>query len=150
MHGKINRSRDPLDGEIKRHHLDEKNVQRAIRNAARKAGFTKPASSHTMRHCFATHLLEDGYDIRTVAALAHPCARGIRTSMCSTELLGHADVSTTMIVAPGVLDNCSYIVLPSPVSATAPALLYLPTSMWVAGLVPPAALDHPWSLASDP
>jgi integron integrase len=71
---------DPMDGETVRHHLHPKTVQRAVTQAARRAGITKPASCHTFRHCFATHMLEAGYDIRTVQ-----------------ELLGHADVKTTMI-----------------------------------------------------
>lgn len=72
--------RDPATGARGRHHLDESVIQRAVREAVCKTGLDKRASSHTLRHSFATHLLEDGYDIRTVQ-----------------ELLGHADVRTTMI-----------------------------------------------------
>jgi len=74
------RSIDPRSGIERRHHQDESGLQKAVRKAARTVGIRKTVGPHTLRHCFATHLLDSGYDIRTIQAL-----------------LGHVSVETTMI-----------------------------------------------------
>lgn len=86
-------SKDPRSGIYRRHHINESSLQRQVKKSADRIGISKKVNCHSLRHSFATHLLESGYDIRTVQ-----------------ELLGHADVSTTMIYThvlnkPGVSVN---------------------------------------------
>jgi integron integrase len=123
---------DPYGGAIRRHHLQESAIQKAVKRAASAGGINKRVGCHTLRHCFATHLLEANYDIRTVQ-----------------ELLGHADVSTTIgstgapgRLPPGGRRESSEVVQRGPAGSAAVdglALFPLPDRLW-----------QRWQVSADP
>ena len=98
-----NRSKEPHTDIIRRHHLYESGLQKAIRQTALRVNLAKPVGPHTLRHCFATHLLEAGYDIRTVQ-----------------ELLGHKHVKTTQIY--------THVLQSGPLGVRCPLNALLPTT----------------------
>ncbi len=108
---------DPGSGTRRRHHLHESLVQKAFKDAVRMAGVIKPATCHSLRHSFATHLLESGYDLRTIQ-----------------ELLGHSDVNTTMIYTHVL--NKGGMGVRSPLDA-------IPEPSLLRSLSPPALSDYP-------
>ncbi len=83
---------DPQSGRVRRHHIDESGVNKALHQATKRANIMKPVSAHTLRHSFATHLLQSGADIRTVQ-----------------QQLGHADVKTTEVAVPYVLYHSALV-----------------------------------------
>jgi site-specific recombinase XerD len=88
---------NPATGQQGRHHVDESLVQRAVQTAVRKTGMSKHATCHTFRHCFATHLLEAGYDIRTVQELL---GHGCQTTMIYTHVLNRGGLGVRVLWMP--------------------------------------------------